>query len=193
MIASRSQQSCFSMFYPMLILTGADKEINYELNQYTELTMALVSVKFYSILSQCLLCSSLSCLHYQTFWCSVCVIPIIFHQALRLRFVWSEVFFGLTSAFTPKYCSQQIEKKNNTGIKSAKKKYTNRLQKLYYYWETKVKQCLLATDEIVVLHVTHSSTQPDKVVMKQRPSWLQYVSLKNKTPSAQLQLQADVL
>lgn len=56
------------------------------------------------------------------------------------------------------------------------------LQELHYHWETKEKQYLLARDEIVVLHVTHTDTQPDRVVMKQRPSWLHYISLKTKIP-----------
>lgn len=36
----------------------------------------------------------------------------------------------------------------------------------------------MARDEIVVLHVMH--TDRDRVVMKQRPSWLHCVSLKTK-------------
>lgn len=49
---------------------------------------------------------------------------------------------------------------------------------VHYHWETKVIQRFMARDEIVVLHVTH--TDRDRVVMKQRPSWLHCVSLKTK-------------
>lgn len=83
---------------------------------------------------------------------------------------------------------------DNTQVSNQQQKVHPLLQELHYYWETKVKQYLLARDEIVVLHVTHKDTQPDRVVMmKQRPSWLHYVFLKNKNPPAQLQLRADVL
>lgn len=51
---------------------------------------------------------------------------------------------------------------------------------VHYHWETKVIQRFMARDEIVVLHVTH--TDRDRVVMKQRPSWLHCVSLKTKIP-----------
>lgn len=79
------------------------------------------------------------------------------------------------------------------GIKSAMKKSTPTSRAPIITGKQKVKQYLLARDEIVVLHVTHTDTQPDRVVMKQRPSWLHYVSLKNKNPPARLQLRADAL
>lgn len=64
---------------------------------------------------------------------------------------------------------------------------------LHYHWEAKVIKCLLAADETVIFHVTHTDAEPDEVVMKQRPSWLDYVSLKTKNLPAEHQLEDDVL
>lgn len=38
--------------------------------------------------------------------------------------------------------------------------------------KTKVEPSLLDTHEIVVLHVTHSNSQPGRAAMRQRASWL---------------------
>lgn len=38
--------------------------------------------------------------------------------------------------------------------------------------KTKVKPLLLDTHEIVVLHVTHSDSQPGRAAMRHRASWL---------------------
>ncbi len=107
------------------------------------------------------------------------VILSLFHLSLRSSCL--QLFIGLVSAMTEqRHIETHRLSSEHTGIKSAMK--STQTTRAPLSSENQSKANPLATDEIVVLHVTHTDSQPDRVVMKQRPSWLHYVSLKTKIP-----------